>query len=561
MSFNILACPNCKSNIPLFKQFYLNNKQVPYITLKCTCSKGVLMTISLDNYLNIIKVKQCAKHKQIENIICVKCALKFCRMCYKNHLIKYPLHTENFTNVLTKNYIKTEEFRAQWDQSNKIISDIVDNFENNQKKQKNTVNDLIVRIDEIINDFQIFKERVLENYLVYKRNEPIINEFLSALKFNIQKSEFNMNENLLQNMLKIKKIINEKEMEFNQQIEKVKVELDNTEKSLLKINCFKVLEHIFNNCIPINFLKLRQMTKIPILYLFPRPKIKISSNKIYSFIIPFYSNDDVTYSCFIQLNNKSIAFAGSDSIIRILSKSKQLELKASSCQASFLLQLSDSLIASGHIDGSINIWDISLFKCINKFIAHKSQITCLIKIPDDLIGSSSFDSTIKIWNSKSFTIIYTFTNALSGPIDSIVLLSGKRIIASTGGRYMKILSYKLMKWVVSYEEEQNIYLIKKIKDDLICCCLLDGKMGIWDMKENKKIFILKGHKNFVTSIGYNNANNLLISCNMDSIIKVWDLNSRQCCTTIYMGLMCATLTILENENVIVGGYKGIKLLI
>lgn len=126
---------------------------------------------------------------------------------------------------------------------------------------------------------------------------------------------------------------------------------------------------------------------------------------------------------------------------------------------------------------------------------------------------------------------------------------------------MKILSYKLMKWVVSYEEEQNIYLIKKIKDDLICCCLLDGKMGIWDMKENKKIFILKGHKNFVTSIGYNNANNLLISCNMDSIIKVWDLNSRQCCTTIYMGLMCATLTILENENVIVGGYKGIKLLI
>ena len=79
---------------------------------------------------------------------------------------------------------------------------------------------------------------------------------------------------------------------------------------------------------------------------------------------------------------------------------------------------------------------------------------------------------------------------MGNAVNSLVLLSNERIVAGMGGRYMKVISYRKMKWLESYEVDDEIDLISKINDELICCLLLKGEIIIWDIKANCKKFSL-----------------------------------------------------------------------
>ena len=48
---------------------------------------------------------------------------------------------------------------------------------------------------------------------------------------------------------------------------------------------------------------------------------------------------------------------------------------------------------------------------------------------------------------------------MGNAVNSLVLLSNERIVAGMGGRYMKVISYRKMKWIESYEVDDEIDLI------------------------------------------------------------------------------------------------------
>lgn len=53
---------------------------------------------------------------------------------------------------------------------------------------------------------------------------------------------------------------------------------------------------------------------------------------------------------------------------------------------------------------------------------------------------------------------------MGSAVNSLVLLSNERIVAGMGGRYMKVISYRKMKWIESYEVDDEIDLISKINN-------------------------------------------------------------------------------------------------
>ena len=160
----------------------------------------------------MITNKQCAKHKLIQNIICVKCKSKICKMCYKTHLSKKKSHDKKIINVFGegKNY---EDLKKKW----KIYNEKL-NIAINKRREIKERNEKIMI--EMLNQL---KSTINSNYEIQKQNDIVIDTFLSVIDSNIKKSEFTINQNLLSSaMFIINRISNSISFSFQSSIQNIK---------------------------------------------------------------------------------------------------------------------------------------------------------------------------------------------------------------------------------------------------------------------------------------------------------------------------------------------------
>ena len=88
-----------------------------------------------------------------------------------------------------------------------------------------------------------------------------------------------------------------------------------------------------------------------------------------------------------------------------------------------LAVLNNNLIASGHKDGVISVWDLNSNKIRCSFNyangGHSSEISVLKWIGNDLFVSGTVDGEIKVWNIIENSLKFTFDWTSSGHIDKI----------------------------------------------------------------------------------------------------------------------------------------------
>jgi len=63
-----------------------------------------------------------------------------------------------------------------------------------------------------------------------------------------------------------------------------------------------------------------------------------------------------------------------------------------------LVVLPDGLLASGSLDSTIRIWNVTNGTCIKTLVGHSDYVTSLVILPNGLLKSGSYDNTIRIWN-------------------------------------------------------------------------------------------------------------------------------------------------------------------
>ena len=172
------------------------------------------------------------------------------------------------------------------------------------------------------------------------------------------------------------------------------------------------------------------------------------------------------------------------------------------------------------------------FKCLKTLSGHDEKIVCVTELYIGKIATGSYDNTIKIWNLDRYNQEITINeegNVLCLlEFENDMLLSGTNKnninLFNLNNNYNKIFSFKGHQlWVNDLIKLNNIYFAS---------CSNDNDIRIWDYKNRICTNILKGHVDGVLSIILLSDGNLC-SGGADLSIKIWDLNTCQCYSTLW----------------------------
>lgn len=148
------------------------------------------------------------------------------------------------------------------------------------------------------------------------------------------------------------------------------------------------------------------------------------------------------------------------------------------------LQIDDNILATGSYDTTIKIWDIETGQEIRTLRGHTAGIRCL-QFDETRLFSGSMDKTLKVWNWRTGECMKTFL----GPTSGIVSLH--------------------------------------FSETVLACGSMDHTIKVWDL-ENKQVFHLRGHMDWVNSVKIDMASRTLFSASDDCTVRLWDIDTREC---------------------------------
>ncbi len=143
------------------------------------------------------------------------------------------------------------------------------------------------------------------------------------------------------------------------------------------------------------------------------------------------------------------------------------------------------ILASGHDDKTIKLWDLNTYKFISTLTGHSQAVKSLAFSPQgNILATASDDKTIKLWNLTTLEEICTLLGHSSAVKSVAFSLEG--ILASGS-------------W--------------------------DKTIKLWNVTTGAEIFTLAGHQLQVSAVAFSPQNQLLASTSFDRTIRLWDLSS------------------------------------
>jgi WD40 repeat protein len=190
---------------------------------------------------------------------------------------------------------------------------------------------------------------------------------------------------------------------------------------------------------------------------------------------------------------------------------------------------------------------IFLFKirdecCVSTLQGHDYGVECLEETPNGYIISGAWDNTIRIWNLARNKCVKVLRG--SGPnkdlqtssnVKSLQVLREGDLFASgfwdNSIIIWNYLSGECVKKLVGHS--CCVYGFELTAYNELISCSLDSTIKMWDIKGKNEtcIQLLNGHSDGVTCVKLL-TNDKLLSLSRDNSIKMWDLDTGECLQTI-----------------------------
>ncbi|MEP7124880.1 MAG: pentapeptide repeat-containing protein, partial [Byssovorax sp.] len=187
---------------------------------------------------------------------------------------------------------------------------------------------------------------------------------------------------------------------------------------------------------------------------------------------------------------------------------------------------SGDLLASGHSDGVVRLWDAVSGRAIRTMVGHSGPVRSVAFSPDGAtLASGSSDKTARLWDLATATSIRAFsghtkavssvafspdgTTLASGSLDKTVRLWDVATAASLrafSGHTAEVLS-------VAFSPDGTT----------LASGSLDKTVRLWDVATATSLRAFSGHKDWVRSVAFSPDGTTLASGSEDKTVRLWDL--------------------------------------
>jgi WD40 repeat protein len=189
------------------------------------------------------------------------------------------------------------------------------------------------------------------------------------------------------------------------------------------------------------------------------------------------------------------------------------------------------ILASGHEDGQVRLWDTESGKLVAEIPAHRQQVSAIaFRAGHPHFATAGEDRLIHVWDRDSQKKIATFAGH-SDRIPALTWLAGSNNLISAGwdttARVWEIgKSDPLM--LLNSHSDQVLALASAKDGGFLACADSDYAIHVWsDPRGGKVQYVLQGHSDEIKALAFSNDGSRLASAGADRVVHIWDMRAGQ----------------------------------
>jgi eukaryotic-like serine/threonine-protein kinase len=226
--------------------------------------------------------------------------------------------------------------------------------------------------------------------------------------------------------------------------------------------------------------------------------------------------------------SKEEAPAGADKKQRQIVAAPAIAVVTSACRALAFARRS-ALMASGHVDGSVSLWDMTAGRLITVFLTDANVKSVALNSTGALIAAGSRNGVIRVWDTSTRNEVATLAElgiVAFHPHDDRISISSFsnaiHILRAGGGASRRVLEG---------HTGQIMSLAFSPDGAMLASSSYDGSIRIWDTDGRSEPRVLSGHKvtlgrhggiQGIRTVAFSPGSRLIASGSEDGTAWLWD---------------------------------------
>ena len=183
-------------------------------------------------------------------------------------------------------------------------------------------------------------------------------------------------------------------------------------------------------------------------------------------------------------------------------------------------------LASGSMDSTVKLWDVSTGREKASLAGHKNSVYSVAFSPDgQTLASGSMDSTVKLWDLNTGRE----KASLAGHKDSVWSVAfspdGQTLASGSEDNTIKLWDVNTGREKASLAAHKSFAMSVAFSPDgqTLASGSMDSTVKLWDVSTGREKASLAGHKNSVWSVAFSPDGQTLASGSADNTVKLWEV--------------------------------------
>lgn len=253
---------------------------------------------------------------------------------------------------------------------------------------------------------------------------------------------------------------------------------------------------------------------------------EVSTGKV---VMDFAGHDKAVLCVAITKDEKQLVTGGGDGKVCLWDMKtgaliRQLEGHRNDPIFDVVISNDQQKVATCGWDGNVIVWNIATGEQISKmYLGNVAAYSLSFSTNDVYLLLGKLDKTLELWEIDSKQMVKAFLGHTDIVRDMLWLNDGSGFY--TTGQDGYTILWDLYSGLIKQKtkQKQSVNAIKLLDDKRVITACDDRVIRIWDRVTGKLIKELPGHQAAVTTLNVSVQNDLLVSSDIDGVVKFWKL--------------------------------------